>query len=92
MGAGSCSLLFDHLGYGSPSPSFCYHCQRAKLHTGIKPTALCSVLDKENLTKFSLDSVHYLYMKSYPNPFFYPMLPYESLFSHVSIDKKDKIK
>jgi len=29
-------------------------------------------------------------MKSNPNPSFYPMLPYESLFSHISINKKIK--
>jgi len=29
-------------------------------------------------------------MKSNPNPSFYPMLPYESLSSHASIDKKMK--
>jgi len=31
-------------------------------------------------------------MKSNPNPSFYPILPYESLSSHVSIDKKRKEK
>jgi len=36
-------------------------CQRAKLYTGIKPTALCSALDKENLIEFPLDFLHYLY-------------------------------
>jgi len=34
---------------------FC--CQRAKLRAGIKPTALCSALDKENLMEFSLISL-----------------------------------
>ena len=53
--------------------------------------ANCS-FDKENSIEFLLDSVHYLYMKSNPNPSFYPTLPYESLFSHVSIDKKRKEK
>ena len=47
-------------------------CQRAKLCARIKPTALCSVFDKENLIEFPLDSVHYLYMKSNPNPSFCP--------------------
>jgi len=56
----------------------------------IKPTAPLSVFDKENLIEFPLDSVYYLYMKSNPNPFFYPVLPYESLSSHMSIDKKIK--
>ena len=36
-------------------------CQRAKLHAGIKPTALCSALDKENSIEFPLDFLHYLY-------------------------------
>jgi len=31
-------------------------------------------------------------MKSNPNPSFYPMLPYESLSSYVSIDMKRKEK
>ena len=66
--------------------------QRAKLHAGIKPTALCLAFDKENLIEFPLDSVYYLYKKSNPNPFFYPVLPYESLSFHASIDKKRKEK
>jgi len=56
----------------------------------IKPTAPLSVFDKENSIEFLLDSVYYLYIKSNPNPSFYPVLPYESLFSRVSIDKKIK--
>jgi len=48
------------------------------------------VFDKENSIEFSLDSIHYLYIKSNPNPSFYPTLLYESLFSYVSIDKKIK--
>ena len=28
---------------------------------GIKPTALCSAIDKENLIEFLLDFLHYLY-------------------------------
>jgi len=66
------------------------HCKKAKLQARIKLTALCSVIDKENSIEFPLDSVHYLYIKSNPNPSFYPMLPYESLFSCMSIDKKRK--
>jgi len=56
--------------------------------------ANCSLLafDKENSIEFSLDFVHYLYMKSNPNPSFYPVLPYESLSSHASIKKKIKKK
>ena len=52
-------------------------CKKAKLQARIKPTVLCSVIDKENSIEFPLDSVHYLYMKSNPNPSFYPTLPYE---------------
>jgi len=37
-------------------------CQRAKLCAGIKPTALCSVFDKENSIEFPLDSVSYIYI------------------------------
>jgi len=54
--------------------------------------SLCLAFDKENSIKFPLDSVYYLYMKSNPNPSFYPALPCESLFSHTSIDKKRKEK
>jgi len=54
--------------------------------------SLCSVFDKKNLIEFPLDSVHYLYMKSNPNPSFYPALPCESLSSRISINKKRKEK
>jgi len=43
-------------------------CKEAKLQAGIKPTALCSAIDKENSIEFLLDSVHYLYKQSNPNP------------------------
>jgi len=36
-------------------------CKKAKLQAGIKPTALCSVINKENLIEFPLDSLYYLY-------------------------------
>jgi len=58
----------------------------------IKPTAPLLAFDKKNLIEFPLDSVYYLYMKSNPNPFFYPMLPYKSLSSRASINEKNKIK
>jgi len=58
----------------------------------IKPTAPLSAFDKKNLIEFLLYSVHYLYMKSNPNPSFYPMLPYELLSSYTSINKKRKEK
>jgi len=67
-------------------------CQKAKLCARIKPTALCSAFDKENLIEFPLDSVHYLYKQSNPNPSFYPALLYELLSSRMSINKKNKIK
>jgi len=64
----------------------------ANSKAGIKPTAPLSAFDKENSIDFLLDSVHYLYMKSNPNPSFYPMLPYESLSSCTSINEKRKEK
>jgi len=36
-------------------------CKKAKLQAGIKPTALCLVIDKKNSIKFPLDFLHYLY-------------------------------
>jgi len=50
------------------------------------------VFDKKNSIEFPLDSVHYLYMKSNPNPSFYSALSYESLSSHAFINKKRKEK
>ena len=50
------------------------------------------MFDKKNSIEFPLDSVHYLYMKSNPNPSFCPVLPYESLSSRASINKKRKEK
>jgi len=72
-------------------------CQRAKLHAGIKPTALCSALDKENSIESLLDSVHYLYNRTNPNPVLSPVLPYESTCSRASVitnlkEKKRKEK
>ena len=57
-----------------------------------KANCSLSAFDKENLIEFPLDSVYYLYIKSNPNPSFYPVLLYESLFSRMSIDKKNKRK
>jgi len=68
------------------------HVRLANSKAGIKPTAPLSAFDKENSIEFPLDCVHYLYMKSNLNPSFYPTLPYESLSSRASIDKKNKIK
>ena len=36
-------------------------CKKAKLQAGIKPTALYSVINKENSIEFLLDFLHYLY-------------------------------
>ena len=36
-------------------------CKKAKLQARIKPTALCSVIDKENSIEFLLDFLYYLY-------------------------------
>ena len=36
-------------------------CKKAKLQAEIKPTALCSVIDKENSIESLLDFLHYLY-------------------------------
>jgi len=36
-------------------------CKEAKLQARIKPTALCSAIDKENSIEFPLDFLHYLY-------------------------------
>jgi len=35
--------------------------KKAKLQAGIKPTALCLVIDKENSIEFPLDLPHYIY-------------------------------
>jgi len=48
----------------------------ANLKARIKPTAPLSVFDKENSIKFPLDSIHYLYKQSNPNPV---------LLSHASL-------
>jgi len=37
------------------------HCKKAKLQARIKPTALCSAIDKENLIESPLDLLHYIY-------------------------------
>jgi len=36
-------------------------CKVAKLQAGIKPTALCSAIDKKNSIEFLLDFLYYLY-------------------------------
>jgi len=39
----------------------CPWCKEAKLQAEIKPTALCSAIDKENLIESPLDLLHYIY-------------------------------
>jgi len=58
----------------------------------IKPTASLSAFDKENSIEFLLDFLHYLYKWLTLTLYQSPMLPYESLLSHTSIDKKIKEK
>jgi len=38
-----------------------HYCKKAKLQAEIKPTALCSAIDKENSIKSPLDFLYYLY-------------------------------
>ena len=58
----------------------------------IKPTAPLSAFDKENSIEFSLDSVHYLYKCLTLTLYKCLALPYESLLSRASINKKIKEK
>ena len=52
----------------------------ANSKAGIKPTAPLSAFDKENSIEFPLDSVHYLYKQSNPNPVsFIPRSPMSQL-------------
>jgi len=37
------------------------NCKKAKLQAGIKPTALCSAINKENSIESPLDLLHYIY-------------------------------
>ena len=46
---------------GAECPRVEGNCKKAKLQARIKLTALCSVIDKENLIEFPLDFLHYLY-------------------------------
>jgi len=45
-----------------------HHVRLANSKARIKPTAPLSAFDKENSIEFPLDSVHYLYKQSNPNP------------------------
>lgn len=42
-------------------PALFQQCKKAKLQARMKPTALCSVIDKENSIKSLLDLLHYIY-------------------------------
>ena len=64
----------------------------ANSKAGIKPTAPLSAFDKENLIESLLDFLHYLYKWLTLTLYQSPVLPYESLLSCASIDKKRKEK
>jgi len=50
------------------SEEICRGVRLANSKAGIKPTAPLLAFDKENSIEFPLDSVHYLYKQSNPNP------------------------
>jgi len=62
-----------------------HHVRLANSKARIKPTASLSAFDKENSIEFPLDSIHYLYKQSNPNPVLLSALPYESICSRASI-------
>jgi len=64
----------------------------ANSKAGIKPTAPLSAFDKENSIESLLDFLHYLYKWLTLTLYQSPVLPYESLLSCISIDKKIKEK
>ena len=64
-----------YCGYAPCLPQSSY-VKLANSKAGIKPTAPLSAFDKENLIEFPLDSIHYLYKQSNPNPV---------LLSHASL-------
>jgi len=53
-------------------------CKKAKLQARIKPTALCSAIDKENLIESLLDLLHYIYNYYHS---YAPCLPQSSCLS-----------
>ena len=57
--------LYDHVidfMEGTKLPKLAkVYCKEAKLQAGIKPTAFCSAIDKENSIESSLDFLYYLY-------------------------------
>ena len=65
----------------------------ANSEAGIKPTAPLSAFDKENSIEFSLDSVHYLYKQSNPNPVLLSRASlWVDLLSRIRIKRKEKEK
>ena len=54
-------LKWQMIGDNLEKLTECYVCKKTKLQAGIKPTALCSAIDKENLIEFLLDFLYYLY-------------------------------
>jgi len=69
-----------------------HHVRIANSKAGIKPTAPLSAFDKKNSIEFPLDFLHYLYKCLTLTLYQSPALPYESLLSRVSINKKNKRK
>jgi len=55
-------------------------CKEAKLQAGIKPTALCSAIDKENSIESLLDLLHYIYN------YYHGYAPCLPQFSYLSAD------
>ena len=53
-------------------------CKKAKLQARIKPTVLCSAIDKENSIEFLLDLLHYIYNYYHG---YAPCLPWSSCYS-----------
>ena len=57
----------------------------------MKPIAFCLAIDKKNSIEFLLDFVHYLYMKSNPNPsFLYCWWESKGIWSQDKSDNKIK--
>jgi len=80
----STSMSFLSTGVFSWGFTLLLSVRLAKFKAGIKPTAPLSVFDKENSIEFSLDSVHYLYKQSNPNPVLLFRAPlWVNLLSHV---------
>jgi len=76
------------------TPSVALNVRLANSKAEIKPTAPLSAFDKENSIEFPLDSVHYLYKVSNPNPVpFIPRFPMSQLaLARPLFEKKRKEK